>query len=281
MFEAGALAHFTGAYPDHPATMDHDLVGHPLLSLPRLTVLAGSIPRYDVSLRPADLDIDQYDEQIPLEDLSPAALTQGLAVGRTLIQLCDIGEERDYKAMGLDILRPLRPLLKASGERAIAPQTHIHLAPPKAKLPFHLETIHRLYLQVRGSATVHLFDSRDPKIVSGPTWERAYKEGRISLPYSEKLSDAATLYDLNEGTALYLPPGTPNWIQHGADVSIGLCLRWQSPISLEMAACYGMHSILREKGLAQRPTKGGWRQRLKAQGYAWLNQNKGRNSPTV
>ncbi len=274
MFEAGALALFTGCYPDRPCLLDHGLVAHPLLSLPRLTVLAGSLPKMDVIYRSADLTADQYSETLDLENQAPAALVQGLGTSRTLLQLTDIGEEREYKALTMDILRPFRPLLKASGAPAIGAKTHIHLASPKAILPFHLETAHQLYLQVRGTSILSLHDGTDPDIVPGAAFEGAYARGEVGLPYQDDFADRAAAYELNEGTAVYLPPGSPYWLEHGPDISLGLSLRWQSRVSFELADCYQMHGRLRRFGWAQGPTKGGWARRMKARAYGWMGSGK-------
>lgn len=270
MFEPVALAGFAGAYPERACAVAHDLAGHTSLSLPRLMVLAGSLPRAHIIRRAGDLDLGAYDTTMALGEMSPALLVQSLNHHPSILHFSDIGDEREFKALMSEVLRTLRPLLKAAGNPALGVTTHIHLAAPGTVLPLHLAVQHRLHLQVRGQSTLSYLDPVTAAGVTSAELEAGFHDGKLGLAFDPAFEEIATHMPLNEGDGVYLPPGTPVWVRHGDSTAMGLDLRWRSAMSLQRADCYGFHRVTRRFGLKWNVTKGGAACAAKAQLYGLI-----------
>ena len=67
-------------------------------------------------------------------------------------------------------------------------EAYIFISSPGSVTPFHFDDEHNFLLQVRGSKTMHMWDARDPNVVTYQALERAYNGSPRNIPYKEELA---------------------------------------------------------------------------------------------
>jgi hypothetical protein len=256
---------FARDYDRRPFKIEHRLVDHALLQLPRLVELAGRLSGQALYFR-ADHAINQVDgddattqpRTFVQRDLARPAL--GVAETVAAIESCsawmqlrDVGKDPAYRAL-LDALfaefrshaEPITPGM--SGARA-----DIFVSSPHAMTPFHLDEEHNFLLQVRGTKQLSIADGSKREVLSEEHRCDFFRDRGELAPYSERLEELSDHVELGPGQGVHIPPCYPHWVKNGPAVSVSLGVLWHSDVTARRRSLYRVNDWLRRTGITPRP----------------------------
>jgi hypothetical protein len=252
---------FSAYFDRHPFKIAHQLVGHPLLQLPRLVELARSLNRPILYFK-GDHSIDQVGatgaqksertfvgRQLARPELSAAETIAQIESCGAWMQIRDVGTDPEYAAL----LDELVDEFRASSERAApglsAPRADIFVSSPGATTPFHLDEEHNFLLQIRGSKKLSIADGFDTAVLERERLRDYFRGGGELAPYSTRLEQKSVHVDLQSGEGVHIPPCHPHWVQNGNEVSISLGILWFSDVTARRRHLYRVNGWLEKVGL--------------------------------
>src|SRR5690349_12841584 len=136
---------FRAHFDRQPFKIAHNLVGHPLLQLPRLIELARSLGHPILYFR-GDHAINQVDDQSPEKrtfldrklarpDLSPVETLAQIESCRAWMQLRDVGADPEYAALLASIIEEFRGPSERVASGLSAPRADIFVTSPGSTTP--------------------------------------------------------------------------------------------------------------------------------------------------
>jgi hypothetical protein len=250
---------FTAYFDRYPFKITHDLVGHPLLQLPRLIELARSLGhpilyfRGDHAINQVDPDSNTkhtfVDRKLARPELSAVETLAQIESCRAWMQLRDVGADPEYAALLEELIEEFRAPSERVAPGLSAPRADIFVSSPGSTTPFHLDEEHNFLLQIRGSKKLSIADGFNPEVL-GRERLRAYFRGSGELTrYSEHLETHSAHIDLHPGEAVHIPPCHPHWVQNGDGVSISLGILWFSDVTARRRHLYRVNGWLERLGL--------------------------------
>lgn len=254
---------FRGHFDQRPFKIAHHLVGHPLLQLPRLIELAGSLGHPILYFR-GDQAINQVDERsqekrtfvdrkLARPDLSPVEVLAQIESCRAWMQLRDVGADPQYAGLLRQIIEEFRGPSERVASGLSAPRADIFVSSPGSTTPFHLDEEHNFLLQIRGSKKLSIADGFNPAVLA-PERLCAYFQGSGELTqYSENLEQHSVHVDLGPGEGVHIPPCHPHWVQNGNEVSVSLGVLWYSDVTARRRHLYRVNNWLERAGLHPSP----------------------------
>jgi len=254
---------FCSHFDRRPFKIAHRLVGHPLLQVPRLIELAGSLGHPILYFR-GDQAINQVaagsqekhtfvDRNLARPDLSPVEVLAQIESCRAWMQLRDVGADPAYAALLQQIIEELRGPSERVASGLSAPRADIFVSSPGSTTPFHLDEEHNFLLQIRGSKKLSIAPGFNPAVLA-PERLRAYFQGSGELaPYSEHLEQHSVHVDLGPGEGVHIPPCHPHWVQNGNEVSVSLGILWFSDVTARRRHLYRVNNWLERLGLHPSP----------------------------
>ncbi|RXF75534.1 cupin-like domain-containing protein [Hansschlegelia zhihuaiae] len=248
--EAGDLA---SRYPLRHFKIEHDLVGHPLLQLPRLIELTRELPRDRIEYNSGKVSVNQKAEDTPLVDLSPEEVVRQIETAGAWMVLKRVEDVPAYREMMeqalLSIARQLgHQSLDGASFREI--EGFIFVSSANSTTPFHCDNEDNFFVQIHGPKFFHLFDNEDRALVSEELLESAPSKHR-NLPYEERFEARAKVYDLKPGEGVFVPYQVPHWVRTGDSYSISMAITWRSADVVRRNKLIFMNAWLREKGFPQ------------------------------
>src|SRR5215471_5914248 len=119
----------------------------------------------------------------------------------------------------------------------------VFVSSPNSVTPVHFDIEHSLLMQVSGSKTVSVgrFESdatRRHEI--NRYWNGSH--GRI-----ETLQPEEAAYTMTPGRGVYIPPGTPHWVQNGPDISLSMTLTYFTDATIRENRIEDFNSYLRRR----------------------------------
>jgi Cupin-like domain len=250
---------FTAYFDRYPFKMTHNLVGHPLLQLPRLIELARSLGhpilyfRGDHAINQVDADSSArrtfIDRKLARPELSPVETLAQIESCRAWMQLRDVGADPEYAELLGQIIEEFRGPSERVASGLSAPRADIFVSSPGSTTPFHLDEEHNFLLQIRGSKKLSVADGFNPAVLDRERL-RAYFRGSGELtPYSEHLEEHSVHVELRPGEGVHIPPCHPHWVQNGDAVSISLGVLWFSDVTARRRHLYRVNEWLERMGL--------------------------------
>jgi hypothetical protein len=250
---------FTAYFDRHPFKITHNLVGHPLLQLPRLIELARSLGhpilyfRGDHAINQVDSDSGArrtfIERKLARPELSPVETLAQIESCRAWMQLRDVGTDPEYAQLLGKIIEEFRLPSERVASGLSAPRADIFVSSPGSTTPFHLDEEHNFLLQIRGSKKLSIADGFNPAVLDRERL-RAYFRGSGELaPYSEHLEEHSVHIDLRPGEGVHIPPCHPHWVQNGDTVSISLGVLWFSDVTARRRHLYRVNGWLERVGL--------------------------------
>jgi hypothetical protein len=259
---------FDAYFDRHPFKITHALTAHPLLQLPRLVELAGSLQspmlyfNADHAVNQVDVDVDVargapartfVARRLARPALSPTETVAQIESCRAWMQLRDVGADPEYAALLAQLIAEFRGPSERVAPGLSAPRADIFVSSPGATTPFHLDEEHNVLLQIRGSKRLSIADGFDTAVMDRDCI-RAYFQGSGELaPYSDRLERLAAHVTLAPGEGVHIPPCHPHWVQNGAAVSISLGILWFSDVTARRRHLYRVNSWLERLGLEPAP----------------------------
>lgn len=250
VFPTSARQAFTAAYPETPVKLLHNLVDHPLLTLPKLVELAATLPESDVEYNPGTLPIGIDPKDIPSPKLSITDTIRSIEENGSWMVLKLIEQHPDYATLLATTLAELEPIVSAKTGQMLTLQGFIFISSPEAVTPFHFDPEHNILLQIRGRKTMTIFPAADESIVSPEAHERFHLgEQHRNLEWQDDFSAKGAPFTLTPGEAVHVPVKSPHWVKNGPEVSISLSVTWRSAWSYEEADARALNHMLRKIGL--------------------------------
>ncbi len=250
-FPQAARDIFAASYPEIPARMTHNLVDHPLLTLPALVALAATLPEKDIEYNPGKLPIGIEPKDVPSPTLSIPETIRSIEENGSWMVLKLVEQHPDYRALLESTLAELEPIVTARTGEMLTLQGFIFISSPDAVTPFHFDPEHNILLQIRGEKTMTVFPATDEEIVS-PQAHEGFHLGQHhrNLAWDDAFAAKATSLLLKPGEAVHMPVKSPHWVKNGPQVSISLSVTWRSTWSYEEADARAFNHLLRRFGVS-------------------------------
>lgn len=272
-FSEGAIDAFAAAYPDRPAPLTHNLVGHPLLTREAIAALAGRLPEDRVEYNPGALPLGIRPEDTPQSALSIAETIATIGENGSWMVLKNVERDPAYAALLDEALEPLRAVVEPRTGPMEHRQAYLFLTSPGGITPFHMDPEHNILLQIEGAKTMTVFPTGDEELVP-PTQSEAFAlGGHRNLVWEERFMAKAMPVPLAPGDAVLMPVKAPHFVRNGNDVSISFSITWRSERSVAESELHSFNRLLRSRGLplvaiGRQPE----RQRLSRIGYRILRR---------
>jgi hypothetical protein len=249
-FNAPDVEEFKSCYPGKLATLRHDLIGHPLFEITRLTQLAGALPSQSVEYNAGDLPVSQDPAKTPMNGLSAEETVRRIAENNSWMVLKNIEQDAEYNEILNACLGEIEPTVRPATGVMYKREGFVFVSSPGAVTPFHMDPEHNILMQLRGTKTFRAYPDSADAIITDEQHEAFYGDrGHRNLPYREEFEKYAQAFEMTPGDALYVPVKTPHWVRVGDDVSISLSITWRSNASDREARLRLGNAWLRAKGL--------------------------------
>jgi len=244
---------FVSLFPDRPFPIRHRLVDHPLLQLERLAQLASELPPDLVECNMGSLPFSLGFDSTPVNGMTIEETVRQIEECESWMGLKQIQLDPEYRTLLWDCVRQIYPFseIKRPGTQQL--EAYIFISSPGSVTPFHFDDEHNFLLQVRGSKTMHMWDARDPNVVTYQALERAYNGSPRNIPYKEELAAQGQTFELRPGDGLHVPVHNPHWVQNGPEVSISLSITFRSAALVKESTVHWFNAKLRERGWSPRP----------------------------
>jgi hypothetical protein len=243
----------------------HSLASHPLLQLPALAGLA----ERTLKSRPKDLHYDMGKWRIDQQwtDTTPRPFSALQAIEQiessdAWFILWRAEEDSTYRQLLDDGLSSIKSMIGDEiDSKIMKEEIIIFVTSPNRVTPYHIDCECNFLLQISGEKTVHVFDGRDPDIVSDDELERYWSFSAKQPRYRKELQDRATSYHFAPGNGAHIPVNHPHWVQNHDNVSISVSVNFQLKDRYR-ADLYRTNFFLRRLGLT--PSRPGERRLMDA-----------------
>jgi len=237
----------------------HNLVDHPLFTLPRLLELAKATR----DQRPRDLYYDAGPE-IRVDQRWDAMGPKSFPVEEALHRIENCGawvtlhqaqKDPEYGAVFHECMREFERLTGVDFRQVMRVEDAlIFITSPRRVTPYHIDRECNFLLQIRGEKSLHVFDRNDPDVLPVAEIERFWAVDNNAAIYKPQLQNRATTYRLVPGNGVHIPVNNPHWVQNDDNVSISLSVNftWKD---WERANIHRANFLLRKLGISPRPPK--------------------------
>ncbi|WP_432767860.1 MAG: transcriptional regulator [Sphingopyxis sp.] len=249
VFPPDTLETMAALYPRAAGLLHHRLPDHPLLSIEALAALAESLPAAQVEYNPGDVPIGIAPEDLPSNGLTIAETIRTIDVNRSWAVLKNIESDPAYRALLMDLLGELQPVVEPRTGAMLTPQGFIFVSSPGSITPFHFDPEHNILLQLRGTKVMHVWPSGDERFAHRREHERYHTGGHRNLPWDDGYRGAAQQVPLVPGDAVLMPVMAPHFVANGDAPSISLSITWRSEWSYRESEAHAANAWLRRLGL--------------------------------
>jgi hypothetical protein len=244
---------FQSRFDRRPFTIKHNLLNHPLLSLPSLIELSRRLPETNIRYNRGDIPASQQIYTAPKTDLTIEETIRQIEHCRSWMVIRFVEQDPTYRGLLDQCLDEIQPLTESITPGMFKREGFIFITSPGSITPFHADPEHNFLLQVRGQKTASLFDVSDRTIVSEETLE-SYSTGKpFKGEFKVENQQKAFVFDLNPGDGLHFPQNWPHWIKNGDEVSISFSITFRSTKSERTSIIYNVNHSLRQHGFNPTP----------------------------
>lgn len=247
-FPDATLAAVAAAYPDAHAPLRHNLVGHPLLNVAAIAVLAERMPPDRVEYNPGKLPLGLRAEDTPRSTLSIAETIRTIGENGSWMVLKNVERDPAYAALLDEALAPLCAIVEPRTGPMAHREAFIFLTSPGSITPFHMDPEHNILLQIEGSKMMTVFPSGDEALVPAEKSEAFHMGGHRNLAWDEPFAAKGVAVPLEPGDAILVPVKAPHFVQNGNAVSISFSITWRSERSVAESELHSFNRLLRAHG---------------------------------
>lgn len=258
---------FARAYPETPHVLRHALQDHPRLALNALADLAETLPERSIEYNRGNLPIG-VDGKPGATGLSIGETIRHIATSDSWAVLKNIEQVPAYRALLMNLLGELRPVIAATTGELLTPQGFVFVSSPNAVTPYHFDPEHNILLQLKGSKVMTQFPAGDARYAPDEVHESYHLGGPRELPWSDALLAGGTAFAIDPGEAVFVPVMAPHFVRNGPESSISLSITWRSEWSYAEAGARCFNGTVRKLGLKPRPP-GRWPARNHAKSLAY------------
>jgi hypothetical protein len=267
---------FRSHFNRRPFLFRHNLSGHPLFQLPRLTELAKTQDDRFVEFNAGQIPVSLPNWQdTPYTGLSAEDTVRNAHEICSWMVLKRAEHFPDFARVldaCLDEIAPLSaPIEPGMYEREAA----VFVSSPSSVTPYHMDHEVNFLLQLRGSKTISVFRADDRAVLSERELEEYFAGPALhrNMRFADEYQQRATVFELQQGFGLHIPTTAPHWVKNGAGVSVSLSASFKTRASLQRGNVYRMNGVLRRLGVEPLPwNRSPTRDRLKAHAYRVLHR---------
>ncbi len=254
---------FQGKFNRHAFTIEHQLVGNPLLAIPSLLELASKLPESSVEYNAGDLPVTQDPNKTPRNGLSIVETIRRIEECKSWMVLKNIEQSPEYKDLLLSCLSQVKEVTESIAPGMCQEQGFIFISSPNSVTPFHIDPENNFLLQIQGSKRVQMFDRFDREVITEQQIEGFFTGAHRNIPYLDSFADrvAGSIWP---GDGLHFPVAAPHWVKNGNAVSVSLSITFQTNSSRDCQSLHRLNKRIRSLGIT--PTNVGaspWKDQLK------------------
>ena len=236
-------------HPFQPVPVNHNLVGHPLLTMKSILALSARLKEDQVQWNLGDLPEHIDRRLVKSNGLTPQQTIERIAECKSWIVLKNVQSDPAYREL-LDVCLDE----VAEAERSTCPGMHqrecyIFVTSPGSVTPLHMDPEHNILHQIKGAKTLRLWDPSKQEYLSDEQLEFFYTTKNYRDFQMPKLDDAYSEFTIEPGNGLYFPLEAPHWVQNSDAVSISFSTTWRSAYSQRKVSIHQFNAKLRRRGL--------------------------------
>ena len=232
-----------------PFLIGHRLVANPLFELPRLLRLAQTLPEANVEYNAGNIPVNLAPDSTPRNGLSAEETIRRIAQCKSWLVLKYVEHDPDYRALLHQCLAEVARHSEAIRPGMCLAQAFIFISSPGSVTPYHMDPEHNFLLQIRGSKQIHLFDGRDPAILSEEELEQHYGGAHRNLVYRDELQSKGWRFELKPGFGLHFPVTAPHYVKNGAEVSVSFSITFRTPDIERRSDTHNFNASMRRRGM--------------------------------
>ena len=232
------------AFPERPVEFVHDLHLNERLTLASVADLADRLPResviYDTAAQPLVVPFGGPPRGA-LEQ--PGDVIRDLSSANAWLTLLNVEDDPGMAELMNTHLDRLEVGLIAKQGKMRNRVAFVFVSSPNSVTPVHFDIEHSLLMQVSGSKSVSIGCYESDGVRRREIdryWDGSH--GRI-----ETLPREVAAYTLTPGRAIYIPPGTPHWVQNGPDISLSVTLTYFTAATVRENRIEDFNSRLRRR----------------------------------
>ena len=248
-FPAETLERMAALYPQQAGLLHHSLPDHPLLSIEALAQLGEGLPASEVEYNPGNVPIGVRPEDVPSNGLSIGETIRTIESNGSWAVLKNIENVAAYRALLMDLLGELEPVVIPRTGAMLTPQGFIFISSPGSITPFHFDPEHNILLQLQGRKVMNVWPSGDERFAHRREHERYHTGGHRNLPWEDEYRGEAQQVPLGPGDAVLMPVMAPHFVANGDVPSISLSITWRSEWSYRESEAHAANAALRRMGL--------------------------------
>jgi hypothetical protein len=245
---------FRACFDRRPFTISHNLVDHPLLTLPSLIELSKRLPESNIRYNRGDVPPGQQLYTAPKTDLTIEETIRQIEQCGSWMVIRYVEQDAVYRELLNQCLDEIQPLSEGIRPGMCRREGFVFITSPGSVTPFHADPECNFLLQIRGSKTVSIFDVGDRSIVPEEVLERFSSGGGLfGLEFKNEFQERGFEFDLAPGEGLHFPPIWPHWVKNGGEVSISFSITFRTRETERSGIVYSVNHRLRKRGFTPTP----------------------------
>jgi hypothetical protein len=243
---------FDGAFPERSVGFSHNLHLDDRLTLAAVADLADRLPRRSVIADTAAQPLLVPQGGPPRGALErPGDVIRDLRNANawlTLLMVQDDPGMADIMNTQLDQLESGMSAEQGKRVKMRKRVAFVFVSSPNSVTPVHYDIEHSLLMQVSGEKTVSI-GRWESDAVRRHEFDRYCdgSHGRI-----ETLQPEAAVYPMTPGRGVYIPPGTPHWVNNGPDISLSVTLTYFTAATVRENRVESFNAHLRRRHMKPR-----------------------------
>lgn len=239
-----------------PYRFQHNLMGHPALTLENLARVLPRLPQDQVMYSGNRLkNGDNFEETFRSrpENQSIEETIEGIRTSDSYIMVSSPQVDESFAPLHKQLVSDVEALIRQRGvgSVAITPKLYLFIASPNSVTPFHIDRYSTFLLQFRGSKQVCVSRPWDERVVTNPDCENYVSYVNTRLPWSETKDQFSTTFDFRPGDALHIPFVSGHHVRNGSeDVSISMSIIFNTDQTMAWRSALNFNQRARKIGLA-------------------------------
>lgn len=239
-----------------PYRFQHNLMGHPALTLENLARVLPRLPQDQVMYSGNRLkNGDNFEETFRSrpENQSIEETIEGIRTSDSYIMVSSPQVDESFAPLHKQLVSDVEALIRQRGvgSVAITPKLYLFIASPNSVTPFHIDRYSTFLLQFRGSKQVCVSRPWDERVVTNLDCENYVSYVNTRLPWSETKDQFSTTFDFRPGDALHIPFVSGHHVRNGSeDVSISMSIIFNTDQTMAWRSALNFNQRARKIGLA-------------------------------
>jgi Cupin superfamily protein len=227
----------------------HRLTEHELLSVESVAKLADALPVEDVEHNKGDVPAVNATGEAEMVDATPGEIARNIETNGCWMVLKQIQKVPEYNALLDELLDELPASVVAREGGMVMREGFVFLSAPNSTTPAHTDHEHNFLLQIRGSKDMTVGHFDDPEAMQRHL-EKIFSGGHRNM---DRMPEDPTLYALQPGDGVYVPPVMPHWVKNGPAISVSLSITFRTEVSRRSEIVHGVNHRLRKLRISPRP----------------------------